>query len=168
MGELASIDVARREFHIADRVLHTPEFRTPDGKCHFKPPSARPRTHKDYPYTLATVRSEGQFNSIVYEERDTYRGVANRWSVMMNLQDMASLGVEPGDRVTLRSAQGVMRDVEVYECDLPRGNLLAYFPEANVLTGTAVDPRSRTPAFKATPVNVRKGNRHIGKPLRAG
>jgi anaerobic selenocysteine-containing dehydrogenase len=36
--------------------------------------------------------------------------------------------------------------------DLPRGSALAYYPEANVLCGTAVDPRSRTPAFKSVPV----------------
>ena len=29
---------------------------------------------------------------------------------------------------------------------------LAYYPEANVLCGTAVDPRSKTPAFKSVPV----------------
>ncbi len=35
--------------------------------------------------------------------------------------------------------------------DLPRGSALAYYPEANVLCGTAVDPRSKTPAFKSVP-----------------
>jgi hypothetical protein len=29
---------------------------------------------------------------------------------------------------------------------------MAYYPEANVLCGTAVDPRSKTPAFKSVPV----------------
>ena len=33
-----------------------------------------------------------------------------------------------------------------------RGSALAYYPEANVLCGTAVDPRSKTPAFKSVPV----------------
>jgi hypothetical protein len=33
--------------------------------------------------------------------------------------------------------------------DLPRGSVLAYQPEANVLTGTAVDPRA--PALKSMP-----------------
>ena len=45
-----------------------------------------------------------------------------------------------------------MRDVEVVSFDVKRGGLLTYYPEANVLTGTAVDPSSRTPAFKSTPV----------------
>ena len=36
--------------------------------------------------------------------------------------------------------------------DLPPGSALAHYPEANVLCGTAVDPRSKTPAFKSVPV----------------
>ncbi len=36
--------------------------------------------------------------------------------------------------------------------DLPPGSALAYYPEANVLCGTAVDPRSKTPAFKSVPI----------------
>ena len=36
--------------------------------------------------------------------------------------------------------------------DLPPGSAMAYYPEANVLVGTAVDPRSKTPAFKSVPV----------------
>ena len=47
-----------------------------------------------------------------------------------------------------------MRGVEVLAADIARGSLLAYYPEANVLIGRAVDPRSRTPAFKSTPVRV--------------
>ena len=38
--------------------------------------------------------------------------------------------------------------------DLPRGSALAYYPEANVLCGTAVDPRSKTPAFKSIPITL--------------
>ena len=42
--------------------------------------------------------------------------------------------------------------------DLPRGSVLAYYPEANVLCGTAVDPRSRTPAFKSVPIWIEGGS----------
>ncbi len=54
-------------------------------------------------------------------------------------------------RVT--SDVGEMRGVAT-RFDLPRGSVLAYYPEANVLVGTAVDPRSKTPAFKSVPVQV--------------
>ena len=45
-----------------------------------------------------------------------------------------------------------MDSVTVRVFDIARGSVMAYFPEANVLTGTDVDPRSKTPAFKSTPV----------------
>jgi anaerobic selenocysteine-containing dehydrogenase len=60
-------------------------------------------------------------------------------------------GISPGQRITLRSAQGRMQAVAT-PFDLPLGSALAYFPEANVLAATNVDPRSRTPAFKSIPV----------------
>jgi anaerobic selenocysteine-containing dehydrogenase len=97
------------------------------------------------------VRSEGQFNTIIYEERDSYRAGAGRDAVFLNREDMAAFGVTAGQRITVRSSQGTM-SATVTPFDLPRGSALAYFPEANVLTATAVDPRSRTPAFKSVPV----------------
>jgi anaerobic selenocysteine-containing dehydrogenase len=72
---------------------------------------------------------------------------------MLNRDDMVMLGLAEGQRVTLRSATGAMPAV-VLPFDLPRGSALAYYPEANVLTSTEVDPRSRTPAFKSIPVRV--------------
>jgi molybdopterin-dependent oxidoreductase alpha subunit len=146
---LADIDVAKREFHIGNRVMHEPKFGTSDGKAHFAIMPLPPR--QEAPLMLASVRSEGQYNTIIYEERDTYRGNAGRDAVFLNREDMAAFGVAVGQRVRLRSASGSM-DGTATPFDLPRGSALAYFPEANVLTGTAVDPRSKTPAFKSVPV----------------
>ena len=101
-----------------------------------------------------SVRSEGQFNSIIYEESDSYRGASHRWVVFIGRDDLARLAIVPGQKVTLRSGVGEMRELEVHEFDLPAGNLMAYYPEANVLTGRATDPRSKTPAFKSIAVAV--------------
>lgn len=152
MQDMADIDVAKTEFHIRGRLIHRPEFNTASGKAQFqtRPLPERPKT--DAPFTLTTLRSEGQFNSIIYEERDSYRGTDTRWCVMMHAADITALGAKPGDRATVKSAQGEMKDVTLYAYDMPRGNVMAYYPEANILTGTEVDPRSRTPAFKSTPV----------------
>jgi anaerobic selenocysteine-containing dehydrogenase len=73
---------------------------------------------------------------------------------MMNPDDLAALGLADGDIATLVSAHGRMEDVKVRAFDIARGAVMAYYPEANVLTGTEVDPRSRTPAFKSTPVRL--------------
>jgi anaerobic selenocysteine-containing dehydrogenase len=101
---------------------------------------------------LATIRSEGQFNSIIYEERDSYRGTTDRWTALLSEADLAAQGFASGDRADLVSAQGRMAGVSLQAFDVSRGTVLAYYPEANRLTATEVDPRSRTPAFKATPV----------------
>jgi anaerobic selenocysteine-containing dehydrogenase len=148
LEQLADIDVARREFHVKHRVLHAPEFATPDGKARFvvTPP---PRITGQL--TLATVRSEGQFNTIIYEERDTYRLKAGRDAIFLNREDMAERGVADGQRITIASDTGRMEGTAT-AFDLPRGSALAYYPEANVLCGTAVDPRSKTPAFKSVPI----------------
>ncbi|KKB80014.1 histidine kinase [Devosia soli] len=151
MEELADIDVAKREFHIRNRVLHVPEFGTPDGKAHF---AVTPIPKLDGgTLMLASVRSEGQFNSIIYEETDSYRGKAGRYSVFLSETDMAARGLAEGQKVRVRSAVGEMEGVAI-RFDLPAGSVLAYYPEANVLIGTEVDPRSKTPAFKSVPVEV--------------
>lgn len=153
LAELEDIDVAKREFHIRGRLIHSPEFKTASGKARFCA-NGLPEPDAARPFTLATLRSEGQFNSIIYEERDSYRGTSHRWLVMMNAEDIAALGKQPGDKADLVSDAGRMDQVELYAFDVPKGSMLAYYPEANVLTGTAVDPRSRTPAFKGVKVSV--------------
>ncbi len=151
LEQLADIDVAKQEFHIKNRVMHTPEFGTADGKAHFV---ITPVTNfSETQLLLATVRSEGQFNTIIYEDRDSYRNQAPRDAVFLNRLDMDAFGLSEGQRVTLASKIGKMSAV-VTVFDLPRGSALAYYPEANVLVGTEVDPRSRTPAFKSVPVRI--------------
>jgi molybdopterin-dependent oxidoreductase alpha subunit len=153
MEDLADIDVAKREFHIRNRLMHEPVFRTASGKASFTV-RAIPEERRETPFMLTTVRSEGQFNSIVYEEKDSYRGTKTRWCVMMNRDDMAALGLDEGELANVRSEQGLMEGVTVYGFDVRSGDVMAYFPEANILTRTAIDPRSKTPAFKATPVSI--------------
>ncbi|MBE7732288.1 FdhF/YdeP family oxidoreductase [Devosia faecipullorum] len=151
MEELADIDVAKREFHIRNRVLHVPEFGTMDGKGHFVV-TPIPERHEDR-LMLASVRSEGQFNSIIYEETDSYRGKAGRQAFFLGAADMAAHGLVEGQRVVVSSDAGRMEGVATL-FDLPAGSVLAYYPEANVLVGTEVDARSKTPAFKSVPVTI--------------
>ena len=156
MEQLADIDAARQEFHVRGRVLHVPKFNTRDGLATFKVlaiPTAVGNP-KRYPFLLTTVRSEGQFNTIVYEQHDSYRCTEDRWSVLLNPEDMQAMGIVEQGRVTLESATGRMENVLVYAFDLPRGNAMAYFPEANVLVDRRSDPRSKTPAFKSVPIRI--------------
>lgn len=157
LSELKDIAQTKQEFTIKDRLLDTPLFKTENGKAQFQiNPLPDPVTCTEYPFLLASIRSEGQFNSIIYEESDSYRGTDTRWSVLMNPEDINALGIAAGACVDLQSSQGEMKAVKVFAFDVPRGNVMAYYPEANVLIATAHDPRSKTPAFKSVPVDIVK------------
>ncbi len=153
--KMNDIDMTGKEFQISGRTFHEPKFATPDGKANFKL-CAIPELHKNPDELLMmTVRSEGQFNSIVYEEEDIYREQSGRWIVMMNRADIAGRGLRENDTVTLESSAGKMVNVTVREFNVPPGNIITYYPESNVLVPAVADPRSLTPAYKSVPVTIR-------------
>jgi molybdopterin-dependent oxidoreductase alpha subunit len=152
---MADIDRTRGEFHIAGRRLDTPEFPTDSGKARFhtaRLPSVTPLG--DRQVRLMTVRSEGQFNTVVYEEEDIYRGQERRDVILISPQDMQRWGLTRDRPVTVRSSVGEMRGLLVRPYDIRPGNAVMYYPEANILVPRVVDPRSKTPAFKAVLVEV--------------
>ena len=161
--QLEAIDDSKDEFHIEGRTLRRPEFPTPDGKASFRIPAVNPEsTAADTDlstashYTLTSVRSEGQFNTIVYNDNDVYRGQTERAIVLMHPDDMLKEGLATDARVTLRNATGQMQGLKVKPFDIRPGNLMTYFPEANVLIPLTVDRRSQTPAFKSVRVALLK------------
>lgn len=155
MEHLKDIDISKKEFSIQQRILHTPRFYQADGKARFIiHPLPKLPNDANFPFLLASVRSEGQFNSIIYEETDSYRHQATRTSIMICEGDMHELGVKNGDKVNILSSKGEMKNMTVQCFDLPKGNVLAYYPEANVLTQGTLDPRSKTPNFKSVAVNI--------------
>ena len=151
-AKLRSIDAGKEEFHIEGRTLHTPAFATPDNKARFYAhPLPPPRESS---FLLTSVRSEGQFNSIIYHEHDTYREQRERWVVLMNPQDMEKQSLRVDQKVDLVTSTGRMSGVKIKPFDIRRGNLMTYYPEANILIGNQVDPHSKTPGFKSVPVKV--------------
>jgi anaerobic selenocysteine-containing dehydrogenase len=152
---MADIDRTRGEFHIAGRRLDTPRFPTDSGKARFHvvrlPATSAPGERQ---LRLMTVRSEGQFNTVVYEDEDVYRGQERRDVILLNPLDIERLGLVPGQRVTVRSSVGELLGRILRPYDVRAGNAVMYYPEANVLVPRTVDPRSRTPAFKAVLVEV--------------
>jgi molybdopterin-dependent oxidoreductase alpha subunit len=152
--KLEAIDRTREEFQIGGRTFHTPRFATPSGKAQFKVNAAPPFRGGENQLRLMTVRSEGQFNTVVYEEEDIYRGQDRRNVILMNRTDVERLGLNVDRPATVRSATGAMTGILVREFDIRAGNALMYFPEANVLIATATDPASKTPAFKSILVTV--------------
>ncbi|MBM4416418.1 MAG: FdhF/YdeP family oxidoreductase [Chloroflexi bacterium] len=150
----AAIDETRREFAVAGRTFHDARFATAEGRARFAVTPLPDEPLAAGEFRLMTLRSEGQFNTVVYDEEDLYRGNRRRDVVMMAAEDAARLGVAEGDPVTVESAAGSMR-VLVAIAPIRAGNLAMYYPEANALVSRRLDARSRTPAFKSVVVRVR-------------
>lgn len=150
---IAEIGTTKREFQIEGRTFHAPHFATVTGKAGaFVPRSVAFRVAEEE-FRLMTFRSEGQFNTVVYEEEDLYRGATRRDAVFMAEADARRLGVSEGDAVTVTSEVGRMRAI-VHFLDIREGNLAMYYPEANRLVPRRIDPASGTPAFKSVAVRV--------------
>ena len=102
-----------------------------------------------------TVRSEGQFNTVVYEEEDIYRGQDGRDVILLNPRDMRRRDLQHDQRVEVQGPAGKMAAIRAREFPgIREGNALMYFPEANVLVARQHDAQSRTPAFKGVLVTV--------------
>jgi anaerobic selenocysteine-containing dehydrogenase len=156
-ARLTDVERPHGEFQIAGRTFHTPTFNTPTGKARFATLDVQAPPGGENQLRLMTVRSEGQFNTVVYEEEDIYRGQERRDVILMARADMDRLGLQRDQRVTVRSEAGFLANILVREHDIRAGNALMYFPEANVLVPAQVDPQSRTPVFKSVLVSIETG-----------
>ncbi len=156
MQKVREIDRTREEFHIEGRVLHQPRFPSANGRAAFKVPQTPVPPPAEHQFRLMTVRSEGQFNTVVYETRDKFRGVESRDVVFMSPENMQEKGWQEDDRVTVSNATGSLSG-RLVRYPLKPGNIMMYFPEANVLVPRTYDAQSRTPSFKSVNVTVEKG-----------
>ncbi len=151
---IGAIDTSREEFQIDGRTFHEPRFGTPSGRAQFHVVETPVRAEDSEGLTLMTVRSEGQFNTVVYDEDDRYRGQERRDVILMNEEDIRRLGLEEDQRVRVFSDTGAMTGVLVRPYEIRAGNAAMYYPEANILVPRAADERSKTPAFKSIRVRV--------------
>ena len=155
--QMGKIDKTKEEFQIEGRTFHTPRFPTDSGRAVLHPhdlPELQGRTGE---LRLITGRSEGQFNTVVYEEEDLYRGQDRRDVILVNPQDMKRLGLTENESVTVRSEIGSMSGILVRSFpQIKEGNALMYYPEANQLVARRTDKLSRTPAFKGGVVTLER------------
>jgi molybdopterin-dependent oxidoreductase alpha subunit len=156
--QLADIEKSKREFQIPGRTFHTPQFPTPTGRAMLHVHEMPDLVGNENTLRLMTVRSEGQFNTVVYETEDIYRGQERRDVILLHPDDVARLGLKENQRVTVRSGVGSMPNILVRPyADIRAGNALMYYPEANVLVPRYVDPLSKTPAFKSVEISLEAG-----------
>ncbi|WP_201982655.1 FdhF/YdeP family oxidoreductase [Hymenobacter rubidus] len=136
------------------------KFTTPDGKAHFTKTTLEKYELEPDQLILMTVRSHDQFNTTIYEYNDRYRGVhGERRVLFMNPADMAARGIKAKDLIDITSHyKGEQRRVEKFVAvpyDIPKGNVSAYFPEANPLVPIgSVAKISNTPTSKYVVVTV--------------
>ena len=154
---IGSIGKTKKEFHIAGRILHSPIFPTDSGKAkffyHMIPESSQLKANE---FQLLSVRSEGQFNTVVYEEEDLYRGQNQRNVILMNRNDIKKLNFVKDENVVIKNEVGRLDNILVKPFDVKEGAVLMYYPEVNLLISQRVDPLSRTPGFKSMIVSVAK------------
>ena len=153
-NKLITIDDTKEEFHISRRTFHKPLFPTSNGKAFFTTVPIPKMNLLKGQFYMASIRSEGQFNTIIYEDVDTFRNVSDRWVVLMNSTDMQELQLKDGDCVNIKNDTGIMQDVHVKSYLLPSGNIATYFPESNVLIPAIPDSQSQTPAYKSAIVTI--------------
>ncbi|MBI3819398.1 MAG: FdhF/YdeP family oxidoreductase [Planctomycetes bacterium] len=125
-GRFEGMPADRAEF----RIVKMPDVAVPDGK-----------------FYLSTRRGK-QFNSITFGTKDPLTGSISRDEVFINEGDARKLNIKNGERVLLKSATGEMRGVARI-ADVAAGNLVAQWPEANVLISRRADPISGEPDYNA-------------------
>jgi molybdopterin-dependent oxidoreductase alpha subunit len=136
------------------------KFTTHNGMANFTTTDLEKYTVEPDQLILMTVRSHDQFNTTIYDYNDRYRGVHNERRVLfMNKEDIASRGLKAKDLIDITSHfEGEQRTVEkfiVVPYDIPKGNVSAYFPEANPLVPiSSVAKTSNTPTSKYVVVTV--------------
>jgi len=118
------------------------------------------RLSDEFPLRLTTGRRLDSFNTGV--QTHAYASPLRRdHPLFLSPEDAQRLGVESGERVSVRSRRGAIEVEVAIEPSLREG--LAFMTmhapdraDTNVLTIDATDPRSGTAEFKATAVRVEK------------
>jgi molybdopterin-dependent oxidoreductase alpha subunit len=142
-------------------------WKTETGKANFIVPTSLttdidvPSDQRDV-VQLITLRSNGQFNTTVYNYDDRFRGIyGSRQVVLMHRNDIDRFGLKEGQTVVLTTAvdDGIERQVEglgVVAYDIPEGCIAGYYPECNPLLPLWHHAeKSKTPAAKSIPVRVK-------------
>ena len=122
-------------------------FATPDGKARFSVVTLTSST-ADPDSLIVSTRRGKQFNSMVQREIDPLTGAA-RDEIFISREDLVRLGLQPGERVVLRSVHGAFTG-RLREALIRPGNLEVHWPEGNVLLDPdRVAPGSLEPDYNA-------------------
>jgi len=151
-------------------IVFIDRFPTANGRAKLVPADIIPaaeRPDADYPLVLLTGRQlEHWHTGSMTRRAAVLDAIEPMAAAMMNPQDLAVLGVAPGEVVTVQSRRGeVALQVRADE-GTPIGAIFIPFAyheaAANLLTNPALDPTAKIPELKYCAVRVRLGK--VGLP----
>ncbi len=148
-------------------VVFVERFPTANGKARFVPADIVPaneRPDADYPMVLITGRQLEHWHTGSMTRRAQVLDALEPDPVaLLHPQDLAALGVAPGDAVTLTTRRGKVTLFARADDSSPPGSVFAAFcwveAAINKLTNPALDPVAKIPEFKYCAVRVTPGGR---------
>ncbi|BCX89284.1 formate dehydrogenase major subunit [Methylomarinovum tepidoasis] len=146
-------------------VIFTESFPTPTGKGLFVPAEftrAAELPDDDYPFVFITGRQLEHWHTGAMTRHASVLDAIEPYPVVqIHPQDLADLGVAPGDLVTLESRRGRVSAYARANVGMQRGTTFMAFcyneAAANLLTNEALDPDAKIPEFKFCAIRVRPG-----------
>jgi formate dehydrogenase major subunit len=147
------------------RVVFTEDFPTADGKGRFVPAAIIPAAERpdgDYPFVLITGRQLEHWHTGSMTRRARVLDTIEPSPVAsINPEDLAKLGVDPGNAITVASRRGSITLSARADEGTPRGAVFIpfcyYEAAANLLTNPVLDPFGKIPEFKYCAVRVSAG-----------
>lgn len=147
--------------HPGTPVLHVGAFSRGKGKFHaVRPLPLSEALDEEFPLLLTTGRILHQYHTASMSGRTELNELAPEVFVEINPSDADALGLKDGNLARVASRRGEVA-ARVRATDrVPAGTVFMpfHYPEspANALTGGALDPSSKIPPLKTTPVRVSK------------
>ena len=154
------------------RVVFVEDFPTANGRARFVPATIVPaaeRPDKEYPYVLITGRQLEHWHTGSMTRRSEVLDAIEPTPVAsLNSKDLAALGVEPGDTITVASRRGSISLHARADDGTPHGAIFIpfcyYEAAANLLTNPVLDPFGKIPEFKYCAVRVSAGGAAVTTP----
>jgi formate dehydrogenase major subunit len=148
-----------------ERVVFTQSFPRETGRARLVPADIIPaaeRPDHEYPLVLITGRQlEHWHTGSMTRRASVLDAIEPEPVVSINPADLAALGAEPGEVITVESRRGRVTLYARAEDGMPRGAVFIpfcyYEAAANTLTNPALDPFGKIPEFKYCAVRVRRG-----------
>src|SRR5579863_9064587 len=151
-----------------DSVVFIKSFPTPTGKAKFVPADIIPadeRPDEEYPMVLITGRQlEHWHTGSMTRRAGVLDSIEPDPTASLHPLDLATLGVKPGELITIESRRGKVSLYARADESSPHGAVFVAFcfyeAAINKLTNSALDPFGKIPEFKYCAVRISKG----GKP----